>query len=148
MIERLGQDAGGLEQHTEAAQARIKLDGEFGLDAKTLGAEAVPLLDTALGVAAVAAHVPLTGRAGDTGHRIGPPHDADDVVARREAVAGRGGDHFAVGFVAEHQPAAAGRCFTVFAADDLAVGVLHGDDPSGLRPVPCVGSRPWRASSG
>ncbi len=90
MIPGLRQDAGRLEQDAEQTQARIDLDGEFGLDAEALGAIAVSFLDTALGVAPVAAHVPLAGGAGRTRLRIGPPHDADHEVARCEPAAGGG----------------------------------------------------------
>ena len=63
MIPRLGDDAGRLEQDAESAQVGIDLDRELGLDAKVVGSKAVPVLDAALGVAAVAAHVPFAGGA-------------------------------------------------------------------------------------
>ena len=87
VIPGFGDDAGRLEQHGELAQRRIDLDGVARLDAKPLGAEAVQALDAALGVAAVAAHVPFADGAGRAGHRVGPPHDADDAVAGGEAAA-------------------------------------------------------------
>src|SRR5262249_52931696 len=61
MVPGLGQDAGWLQQHAEDPQYRVDLDREVRLDAEAFGAVAVPLLDAALGVAAVAAHVPLSG---------------------------------------------------------------------------------------
>ena len=85
VIPGLGDDARRLQQHAELAERRIDLDGVARLDAKPLGAEAVQALDAALGVAAVAAHVPFADGAGRAGHRVGPPHDADDAVADGEA---------------------------------------------------------------
>ena len=61
----------------------IEPDGELGLDPPALAGEAVALLDAALGVPAVAAHVPLADGAVEAGHRVGPPDDAGDQVARR-----------------------------------------------------------------
>ena len=85
------------------SKRRIDLDREFRLDAEALGAVAVPLLDAALGVAAVAAHVPFAGGAGRAGLRVGPAHDADDEVAGRDlAIRGRG-FHRAQRLMAEHQ---------------------------------------------
>ena len=127
VIPGLGDDARRLQQHAELAERRIDLDRVTRLDAKPLGAEAVQALDAALGVAAVAAHVPFAGGAGRAGHRIGPPHDADDVVAGGEAAAGRRLDHLAVGFMAEHQPLAAGRRLAVGAGDDFAVGAADAE---------------------
>ena len=104
VVPRLGDDAGRLQQNAELAERRVDLDGEARLDAKALGAEAVQALDAAFGVAAVAAHVPFAGGAGGAGHRVGPPHDADDVVAGGEAAAGRRRDRPRRGFMAENQP--------------------------------------------
>src|SRR5262249_49192340 len=89
LVPRLGDDARRLDQHPEDAERRIDLDCEIGLDAELLGAEPVALLDAALDVAAVAAHVPLAGRAGRARDRIRPAHDTDEVVAGREAAARR-----------------------------------------------------------
>ena len=69
--------------------AGIERDQEIRLDAELLGAVAVALLDAALGIAAVAAHVPFAGGAGRARHRIGPPHDADHQIAALEAAARR-----------------------------------------------------------
>ena len=84
MVQSLGEDAGGLEQHAENAQCRFDFHREFGLDAEALRAVTVPVLDTALGVAPVAAHIPLSGGTGEAGHRVGPAHDTDDKVAGRQ----------------------------------------------------------------
>ena len=71
VVPGLGEDAGRLEQHAKDAQIGVDLDGEFRLDAEALGAVAVPLLDAALGVAPVAAHVPFALGAGEHGSGSG-----------------------------------------------------------------------------
>src|SRR5262245_16630620 len=89
VVPSLGKNAGGLQQDTENSQCRIDLDREFRLDAKAFRAVAVLLLDPALGVAAVTAHVPLAGSASQARLRIGPTHDADHEIAGREAASRR-----------------------------------------------------------
>jgi hypothetical protein len=59
MIPSLGDHARRFEQNAGLAERRIDLDQKFGLDAKILRAETVTLLDAALGIAAVAAHIPF-----------------------------------------------------------------------------------------
>src|SRR5918998_1192635 len=54
VLPRLGQHAGRLQQHAEVLQRRVDLDGILRMDAEALRAEAVALLDPALGVEAVA----------------------------------------------------------------------------------------------
>ena len=71
------------------SKRRVELDREIMLDAELLGAIAVALLDAALGILSVAAHVPFAGGACRTGHRIGPAHDADHEIAGRKAASGR-----------------------------------------------------------
>src|SRR4030088_1810351 len=94
VIPRLGDNAGGFQQDTETSQDWIDLDDEFGLHAETFRAIAMALLDTALRVAAVATHVPLARRAGDTGDRIRtPPHRNDEVARQQAAALGRILDH-------------------------------------------------------
>ena len=127
VIPGLGDDARRLQQHAKLAQRRIDLDRVARLDAKPLGAEAVQALDAAFGVAAVAAHVPFAGGAGWAGHRIGPPHDADDAVADGKAAAGRRRDHLAIGFMTEHQPLAVRRRFAVSAGDDFPIGAADAE---------------------
>ena len=85
----LGDDAGRLQQHAERFQLRVELDREIRLDAELFGAVAVARLDAALGVLAIAAHVPFADGAGRARHRIGPAHDADHQIAALEAAAGR-----------------------------------------------------------
>ena len=125
VVPGLGEDAGGLEQDAEHTQAPVDLDGEFRSDTETLGAVTVPLLDAALGVAPVAAHVPLAGGAGDARLRVGTAHDADNEVARRHAaVLGRRLD-LAERFMAEHETWLARRSRAVDAGQDFAVGCAH-----------------------
>src|SRR5262249_56030221 len=61
MVPGLGEDAGGLQQHAEDPQCPIDLDRELRLDAEAFGALALPLPHSALGLAALAAHVPPSG---------------------------------------------------------------------------------------
>src|SRR5881628_1002703 len=102
MVPGLGNDAGRLDQDAERSE-RIDLDREVRLDAEALRTVAVPLLDAALGIAAIAAHVPFAGSAGRTRHRIGPAHDADHAVADgKTAACGRPFDR-AEGLVAKNK---------------------------------------------
>ena len=127
MVPRLRHHARRLEQHGLEPERRIDLHGEFRRDAPALGAEAVQSLDAVLGVLPVAAHVPLAGRAGRAGNRIGMAHDADDVIAgleigllrrlnaRGRATRGRGSTVVTV------------RRLAVFARDDLAIGAAYAE---------------------
>ena len=63
---------------------RSTLTANSGSMRKRSAPIAVALLDAALRVAAVAAHVPFADRAVRARHGIGPPHDADDQVAARK----------------------------------------------------------------
>src|SRR5712691_9153306 len=125
VIPTLGQNASGLEQDAKNAEARVDLDGEFRLDAEVVGAVAVPLLDAALGVAAVAAHVPFAGGARRAGNRIGPPHHADHKVAGGKSAAARRLQDAAERLMAEHEARVAGRRLPVKSGDDLAIGAAH-----------------------
>ena len=125
MVPGLGEDAGGLQQHAEDAQCRVELDREVRLDTEAFGAVAVPLLDTALGVAPVATHVPLSVRAREARHRIGPAYDADDEIAGCEAATlGRRLDH-AQRFMTENEALLTGRSKAITALEDFAVGRTH-----------------------
>src|SRR3984957_14413272 len=95
MIPGLGDDAGRLDQHAGVAERVIDLDQKVGLDAEKIRAVAVAFLDAALGVAAVAAHIPFADGTGGTRHRIGPAHDADDAVAGAKSAVGGGPPPFA-----------------------------------------------------
>jgi hypothetical protein len=110
VIPRLGDDACRLQQHARNIERSIDLDQKFRFDSEKFRAEAVALLDAALGVAAVAAHIPFADRAGGTRDRIGPPHDADDEVARFDAASGRRLLDLAERFMTDHQPLLAWRC--------------------------------------
>ena len=88
---------------------------------KNSDAVAVSLFDAALGVAAVAAHVPLVDGARRTRNRIGPAHNADDEIAGVHAATGGRLFDPAERFVADHQPALAGRSPAIGAGDDFAI---------------------------
>jgi hypothetical protein len=122
VIPRLGQDAGRLQQHAQDIQSGIDLDHEFRLDAKTLGAVAVPLLDAALGVAAIAAHVPFADGTGRARLRVGAADDTDHEVAGRDLAIRRRRFHHAQRLMAENEAPLAGRRGAVGAHEDFAVG--------------------------
>ena len=84
------------------------------------------LLDAALGVAAVGAHVPLAHRAVRARHRVGPAHDAHDVLADRQP-GGPGVDHPPQRLVTEDQPLLTRRRPAVVAARDLGIGAADAD---------------------
>jgi hypothetical protein len=92
------------------------------VDAITLPHEAVQLLDAMLAVAAVAAHVPLPGRAALARDGVGLADDADREVARFEPAAPGCLDDPAQGLVAEHRPLVARRRPAVLAVGNLEVG--------------------------
>ena len=122
MIPGLGDDAGRLDQHAGIAERTIDLDEEVGLDAEKIRTISVAFLDAALGVAAVAAHIPFADRAGGARHRIGPAHDADDAIAGAKSAVGRRLAHFTQRLVADHQPLLAGRRPAVGPRYDFTVG--------------------------
>ena len=85
LLPRLGDHRRRFEQHAEQARGpRSTFIAYSGSIRQRSRHEAVDLLDAALGVAAVAAHVPFADRAGWAGHRVGAPDDADDQVAGGE----------------------------------------------------------------
>ena len=125
VVPSLGEDAGGLEQHAENAQCWLDLDREFGLKAEAFRAVTLPVLDTPLGVAPVAAHIPLPGGTGDAGLRVRPAHDTNDEVAGRQpATPWRRLDH-AQRLVTENKALLAGGSGAVGSHDDFAVGGAH-----------------------
>ena len=75
----------------------------------TLCGKAVALLDAALGVLAVAAHVPLADGAVGARHRVGPADDADDQVAALQVRVGGRFEDAAERLVPEDQPLAPRR---------------------------------------
>ena len=84
----LGHHGGRLHQHPEVAERGIHLGEVTRLDPPALGHEPVDLLDAALGVLPVAAHVPFADRAVRARHRVGAPDDPDDQVTRLQAGVG------------------------------------------------------------
>src|SRR6185503_14501260 len=127
MLPGLGNNAGRLHQHAEHAERWVELDQEVRFDAEILRAVAVTFLDAALGVLAVAAHVPDAGGAGWARHGIWSAHDAGDEVARLEAGARRRFLHPAERFMTEDQALLARRGSTVVATDDLAVSAADAE---------------------
>ena len=71
----------GSSSTPEHAEALVDPHRVLGLDPPPIGHEPVKLLDSALGVAAVGAHVPLADRAVRAWHRIRSAHDPDHVIA-------------------------------------------------------------------
>src|SRR5579862_6141142 len=122
VIPRLGNHARRLDQYAFGAERLIELDEKFRLDAEKIRAKTVPLLDAALGVKAVAAHVPLSDRAGRTRNGIGPAHNAYDKIANVEAATGRRFLHSSQRLVADHQPLLTRRRPAIRAAHNFSVG--------------------------
>jgi hypothetical protein len=120
-----GEDAGRFEQHTKNGQRRIDLHGELRLDPEALGAVAVPLLDAALGVVFVAAHVPFPGRARNARLGVGPAHDADNEIARRKTATIGSGLDPAERFVAEHEALLARGSGPVKPRQDVPIRPAH-----------------------
>ena len=127
LLPGLRDDGRGFQQHAEQAERRVDLHRVLGLDPPALRHEAVDLLDAALGVLAVAAHVPFADRAVRARHRVGTPDDADDQVALAERAGRTRVDDAAERLVAEHKPRLARRRPAVLAFDDLDVGPAHAD---------------------
>src|SRR3974377_621888 len=81
LLPRFRDDRRRLRGHAGEPAGPVHLDPVLGLDPPALRHEAVDLLDAALGVLAVPAHVPLADRAVRTRDGIGASHDADDEIA-------------------------------------------------------------------
>ena len=99
----------------------------FGFGAPALRHKAVDFLDPALGVLAVAAHVPLAHRTIGAGNRIRTADDPDHQVALFEGTAWTRIDDAAEGFMPQHQAGFSGRRPAVFPFDDLDVGPADAD---------------------
>ena len=127
VVPGLGHHGGRLEQHAEGAEGGIHRDQVVGVDAVALAGVAVPGLDAPLGVLAVGAHVPVTGRAGRAGNGVGPADDADDQVSWGESGTRCGLCHPAQRFVPDDEPVLARRRPPVLAVDDLQVGAADAD---------------------
>ena len=125
VIPRLGQNAGGLDQHPQDAKRGRNPDREFRFEPETFGAEAMPLLDAALGIAAVTAHVPFADGAGRARHRIGSAHDADHEVSGRHAASRWCRLDPAERFVPEHQPWLTGRRKPIGSGQDFPIRAAH-----------------------
>ena len=87
LLPRLGEDARRLGEHAEVAELVRDRDSEVLLDGHELGAVAVEPLDAALGVLAVAAHVPLALGAAGARDGVGPADDARHELALLETSA-------------------------------------------------------------
>jgi len=85
------------------------------------------LLDAALSIAAVPAHIPLADRARWTRNRVGPSYDAGDKIANVHAGVRRRLPHRAKRFMADHQAHFARRRPTEMPADNFAVGAAYTD---------------------
>ena len=127
LFPRLGHDGGGLEQHAQQPERAVHLHRVFGLDPPALGHETVDLLDAALGVLAIPAHVPLADRAVGAGHGIRAPDDARDEVAFLESAARARVQHAAKRFVTEHEARLTWRGPAVLALHNLDVGAADPD---------------------
>ena len=104
------------------AQRGIHLGEVTRLDPPALGHEPVDLLDAALGVLPVAAHVPFADRAVRARHRVGAPDDPDDQVTGLHAAVGPRVDDPAQRLVAEDDPLPPRGCPAVGAGGDVDVG--------------------------
>ena len=105
----------------------VDLHGVFGLDPPALGHVAVDLFDAALGVLAVAAHVPLAHRAVRAWDGVGAADDADHEIALREPTGRAWVHHAAERFMAQHQARLAGRRPAVLPFHDFHVGPTDPD---------------------
>jgi hypothetical protein len=122
----LGDDRGGFQEDGQDAKALVHPDRVVRLDAPALGHKSVDLLDAALGVAPVGAHVPLAHCAIGAGRRIGSAHNTHDMLADREPAWPRVDDS-AEGFVAQDQAIPTRRRPPVISACNLRVGATDAD---------------------
>jgi len=127
LLPGLGDHAGRLQKNAMVLEGRINLEDEIRLDAELLAAVTVALLDAALGVLAVAAHIPFANGAGGARHRIGPPHDANHQIARRNAAAIRRLFDAAERFMADDEALMSGRRPAIMAIDDLVIGAANAE---------------------
>jgi hypothetical protein len=85
VVPGLGVDTGWLQKNANVAKLRSESYCELLLDAKSLGAIAVAMLDATLGIKAVAAHVPFTAGACRAWNRVRPANNADHEIACNDA---------------------------------------------------------------
>src|SRR5256885_652938 len=103
------------------AERGIDLDGEGGIDAPQLRAKSVALFDAVLGVAPIATHIPLAGRAVHARLRIGLTHDADNQITDGEPGVSWRLLHPAERFVSKDEPRLSRRSSPKFPFHDLAI---------------------------
>src|SRR5262249_30503938 len=127
LFPRLGDDARGLEQHAAKPKTAFDLHREVWLDPEALRGIAMALLDPALGVEPVAAHVPFAAGTGRAWNGIGPPHDADHVIAGLQFAAAGRLQHTPKRFVPDDQPRRSRRRRPVVAGVDLVIGAADAD---------------------
>ena len=96
-------------------------------EAELFGTIAVALLDAALGILAVAAHVPFAGGTSGTRHGIGAAHDADHEIAGRKAGIGGRLLDAAEQFMANDETLSPRRGPAIVAFDDFAVGTANAE---------------------
>jgi hypothetical protein len=85
MVPGLGDDAGWLQKDANVAKRRSERDREFWLDTKSLDAVTIAMLDAALGIEAVTAHVPFAAGTRGAWNRIRPPNNTDHEIANTDA---------------------------------------------------------------
>ena len=130
MLPSLGDDGGRFHQHAQNPQGRVNLDGVFGFDPPAFGHESVDLFDAALGVLAVATHVPFAHGAVRAGNRIGAADDAHHQVAGSSVRWPARGPGRGPGFVTEHEARLARRRPAVLAVRNLDVSAANADGNS------------------
>src|SRR5215467_3085312 len=127
MVPCLGDDAGRFDQNTVQSERWIELDQKFWLDTEKFRAVAVAFLDAALGVAAIAAHVPFARGTAGTRYGIWTAHNADHEIAAVEAAIHWSVLHRAERLVANHEALAAGRRPAIQAGNDIAIGPANAE---------------------
>ena len=90
-----------------------------------LASVTVKLLDAALGIATVAAHVPLAYRTIRAGLGIGTANDSNNEVAWFHTTASRSVQNTSQRFVAKNETILPGRGPAVAAANDLYICAAH-----------------------
>ena len=123
----------GSSRTPSGSELCVELHERIGLRPVPLPHEPVERLDAVLGVLAVPAEVPLAGGAAVARYGIRPPHDADDIVALRQAGPIGCLGHATDRLVPEHQPLVARRRPSVLAGGDLEIGAADSDRDASRR---------------